>query len=242
MPNHVVDGIRIPGCEPLPSVTLPGRLRLTVLAPDLAQLKRLADLWPETVRSAETVEPLPRGPVSPRRPLPEAPIDIDRLAAEPFSEDDSVANGSSIVLLLEQGRKAAVLTSDAYPSLVLAGWKRVVASRGSAPRLDLLKPSHHGSSTNALPELLRTLKPRRVLVSSDDSTYGHPHAQTLARAVRELNGVELLFNCDNEYSSSPREARFPPRLCGATERKSGASYEVDSAYKPVELFITGRCA
>ena len=89
----------------------------------------------EAVRSAEAVEPLPRGPVSPRRPPPVAPIDIDRLAAEPFSEDDSVANGSSIVLLLEQGRKAAVLTGDAYPSLVLAGWKRLVASRGSATKV-----------------------------------------------------------------------------------------------------------
>jgi beta-lactamase superfamily II metal-dependent hydrolase len=193
--------IRVPARGPLPSVTLPGGLRLTVLAPDLVQLKRLADLWPEAVRSAEgTQQPIARGAVSPRRPPPVAPIDIDKLAAAPFSEDDSVANGSSIVLLVEQGRKAVVLTGDAYPSLVLAGWRRLVASRGGAPKVDLLKLSHHGSSTNTSPELLRALKPRRVLVSSDGSAFGHPHAQTLAWAVRELKGVELLFNYDNEYS------------------------------------------
>jgi beta-lactamase superfamily II metal-dependent hydrolase len=203
--------VRIPARGPLPSVTLPGGLRLTVLAPDLAQLKRLADLWPEAVRSAEAEEPIARGPVSPRCPPPVAPIDIDRFAAEPFSEDDSVANGSSIVLLLEQGRKAAVLTGDAYPSLILAGWRRLVASRGSAPKLDLLKLSHHGSSTNTSPELLRTLKPRRVLVSSDGSAYGHPHAQTLAWAIRELKGVELLFNYDNEYSRPWAETAARPR-------------------------------
>jgi beta-lactamase superfamily II metal-dependent hydrolase len=192
--------IRIPARGPLPSATLPGGLRITVLAPDLTQLKRLANLWPEALRSADAGEPLARGPVSPRRPPPVAPIDIDRLAAEPFSEDDSVANGSSIVLLLEHGRKAALLTGDAYPSLILAGWKRLVASRGRAPKLDLLKLSHHGSSTNTSPELLRSLNPRRVLVSSDGSAFGHPHAETLAWAVRELKGVELLFNYDNEYS------------------------------------------
>ena len=71
--------------------------------------------------------------------------------SEPATLDSSVANGSSIVLLLEQGRKAAVLTGDAYPSLVLAGWRRLVASRGGAPKLDLLKLSHHGSSTNTSP-------------------------------------------------------------------------------------------
>jgi hypothetical protein len=49
------------------------------------------------------------------------------------------------------------------------------------------------------------------LVSSDDSTYGHPHAQTLARAVRELNGVELLFNCDNEYSRPWGQTAARPR-------------------------------
>lgn len=203
--------IRVPARGPLPSVTLPGGLRVTVLAPDLAQLNRLADLWPEAVRSAQALEQLPRAPVSPRRPPPAAPIDIDRFAAETFNEDDSVANGSSIVVLLEQGRKSAVLTGDAYPSLVLAGWKRLVASRGNAPKLDLLKLSHHGSSTNTSPELLRTLKPRRVLVSSDGSAYGHPHVQTLAWAVRELNGVELLFNYDNEYSRPWAQTAALPR-------------------------------
>ena len=140
-----------------------------------------------------------------------APIDIDALAAEGFSEDDSVANGSSIALLLERGRKAAVLTGDAYPSLVLAGWRRLVASRGSAPKVGLLKLSHHGSSTNTSPELLRTLRPQRLLVSSDGSAYGHPHAQTLAWAIRELKGLEVAFNYDNEYSRPWAQTAARPR-------------------------------
>lgn len=138
------------------------------------------------------------------------PIDIDGLAARPHAQDDSETNGSSIALLVEHGRRAAVLSADAYPSTVLAGWRRLVASRGRAPRVDLLKLSHHGSSTNTSPELLRTLRPRCVLVSSDGSAHGYPHAETLAWAIRELPGLEIAFNYGNAYSRPWAQAASRP--------------------------------
>jgi beta-lactamase superfamily II metal-dependent hydrolase len=204
--------VSIPARGPLPCVRLPGGMRVTILAPDFSQLRRLAAIWPEAVAGEEGSAPAAiRGARAVRRPPVSLPIDIDGLAARPFNEDDSVPNGSSIAVLVEQGRRAAVLTGDAYPSAVLAGWKRLVASRGKAPAVHLLKLSHHGSSTNTSPELLRALRPRRVLVSSDGSAYGHPHAETLAWAIRELPGLEVAFNYDNAYSRPWATAAAQPR-------------------------------
>ena len=39
-----------------------------------------------------------------------------------------------------------------------------------------------------------------MLISTDGSAYGHPHAETLAWAIKAIKGVELVFNHDNEYS------------------------------------------
>ena len=190
-----------------------GGLRVTVLSPDLAQLKRLATIWPQAVK--DELEIATRGTTT-RRPPVRLPIDLDDLAARTFEEDVSQANGSSIALLVEHQGRAAVLTGDAYPSVVLKGWRRLVADRGQAPRVDLLKLSHHGSHTNTSPALLRTLKPRRVLISTDGSAYGHPHAETLAWAIKAIKGVELVFNHDNEYSQP----------WASTAKQPGASFSV----------------
>ena len=207
----------------------PGGLRVTVLSPDLAQLKRLATIWPQAVRSAELPESViaARG-VSPRRPPVTFPIDLKTLAAQTFEEDDSEANGSSIALLIEHESRAVVLTGDAYPSVILKGWRRVIADRGGAPQVDVLKLSHHGSHTNTSPELLRALKPKRVLISTDGSAYGHPHAETLAWAIEAIKGLELVFNHDNEYSqpwastAALRGAGFRVRVGG----RAGVEIEV----------------
>jgi beta-lactamase superfamily II metal-dependent hydrolase len=196
-----------------------GGLRVTVLSPDLAQLRRLAKIWPQAVRSAESpeLEIAVRG-VSTRRPPVALPIDLKTLAAKTFAEDTSEANGSSIALLIEHEGRAVVLTGDAYPSVVLKGWRRLVADRGEAPRVDVLKLSHHGSHTNTSPALLRALKPKRVLISTDGSAYGHPHAETLAWAIKAIECIELVFNHDNEYSQ--------PWASSATRRGAGFKVRV----------------
>lgn len=193
--------IRTPSRGPLPRVELPDGLVITVLSPNLAQLKRLAALWPQALAETSDSQQLPRARgASPKRPPASAPIDVASLARARFSEDSSVANGSSLALLLEHKGRAALMAGDAYPSVVAAAWRRLIRERGGAVALDLLKLSHHGSSTNTSPQLLALLKPKKVLVSTDGSGYGHPHAETLAWALQEIPGVELLFNYSNEYS------------------------------------------
>lgn len=193
--------IRTPTRGPLPRVELPGGMAVTVLSPNLAQLKRLAAMWTGAVAEAEEPAPAPRARgASPRRPPVHTPIDLDALAKARFSEDDSVANGSSIALLLECKGKSALLAGDAYPSVLSAAWKRLYDERAGEIRLDLLKLSHHGSGTNTSPRLLAQLRPRHILISTDGSGYGHPHAETLSWALSQDPHVGLAFNYDNSYS------------------------------------------
>lgn len=190
-----------PARGPLPQVTLPGGMAITVLSPNLTQLKRLAAMWPTAVVEAEGPGLVSRARgASPRRPPVPTPIDLSALAAARFDEDESVANGSSLALLLEYRDKAALLAGDAYPSVVQSAWNRLRKERGRDTKLDLLKLSHHGSSTNTSPRLLGVLKPSRLLISTDGSGYGHPHAETLAWALSGGSTQELLFNHDNAYS------------------------------------------
>ena len=195
--------IKVSARGELPSVHLAGGMRATILSPQIAQLKRLANAWPQAVHYAEAAAPAIRARgVSVKRLPVSLPVDWHGLGGTAFREDDSEANGSSLALLLEVGGKAALMTGDAYPSVVAAAWRRLVRARGAAPRLQLLKLSHHGSSTNTSPALLGLLRPEKLLVSTDGSAYGHPHAETLAWSVRQLGPAEWIFNVASEYSSA----------------------------------------
>ncbi|MBB5206373.1 beta-lactamase superfamily II metal-dependent hydrolase [Inhella inkyongensis] len=208
--------IRTPSHGPLPRVELPGGLAVTVLSPNLPQLKRLAALWPQALAETSDAQPLPRARgASPKRPPASIPIDLVSLAKARFAEDSSVANGSSLALLLEHKGRAALMAGDAYPSVLAAAWRRLCRERGGAVGLDLLKLSHHGSSTNTSPQLLGLLKPKKLLITTDGSGYGHPHAETLAWALLQIPDVELIFNYSNEYSlpwETIRKGRCGPKV------------------------------
>lgn len=76
-----------------------------------------------------------------------------------------------------------------------------------------------GRAVNGWP-LFTTLKPRRVLISTDGSAYRHPHAATLAWVIKAIKGVELVFNHDNAYSqpwaasAKQPDAKFSVRVGG----------------------------
>ena len=49
------------------------------------------------------------------------------------------------------------------------------------PDIEALAVGHHGASTSASSELLKTLLPETALISVGDNSYGHPSNQTLRR-------------------------------------------------------------
>ena len=110
-------------------------------------------MWRDAVEEAGLDPDTPRPEPEPacRRGLESLGVtpNVDALAGSVFKQDTAKPNGSSIVLLLEHDGAKALLTGDAFPSVVLAGVERLLADR-AATRLavDAFKTPHHGSRAN----------------------------------------------------------------------------------------------
>jgi competence protein ComEC len=95
-------------------------------------------------------------------------------AEAPLPEGD--INNGSIVLRLEFGGFAALLTGDAEAPIESA-----LASRGLLQAVDVLKVGHHGSNSSTTPALMDTIRPSVAIISlGQGNEYGHPAPETLA--------------------------------------------------------------
>ncbi len=185
---------------------LPGGMRLTLLSPDRRALERLAPEWGRTVRkeglepgvAAEALELLEE------RPELQAPPDlrgdardvVAALAAEPFHEDSSRANGSSIAFLAEFDGTRCLFGADAHPAVVARSVRQLVAGQDTDRlTVDAFKLAHHGGEHNLSPELVTLVPATRYLVSTNGSYYGHPNGPSIARVVTSGPlGTTLCFN------------------------------------------------
>jgi beta-lactamase superfamily II metal-dependent hydrolase len=169
----------------LPTWTLPGGMKLTLLSPTPPQLKKLAPVWTHELKRYG-LEPGGRMDYSRfLKGTPSASTDVDALAAEPFSEDAGAPNGSSIALLAEFGGAAAVFAADAYPSVLAASIRRLLRQRGKKRlKLDAFKLAHHGSKNNLSVELLDLIDCPTYLLSSNGDYFCHPDRQAVARVVK----------------------------------------------------------
>lgn len=98
----------------------------------------------------------------------------------PVAEGDAdapSANNDSIVLRLRFGRRTLLLTGDAEGAAEAA-----LVSAGDDLACDVLKVGHHGSRTSSTQAFVNATRPALAVVSvGQDSPYGHPHAEVLAR-------------------------------------------------------------
>jgi Metallo-beta-lactamase superfamily len=209
--NVSYDGaaVRAPESGALTTRELPGGLRVTVLAPDGAALRRLRDVWWETCKEAgiatgsiaDALAALRAKPVlSPEHSYLSRPAvkNIRELARIRSGSDPSVPNASSIVLLAEYGETRILLTADATPSVLAPAVQRLLRERGlSSLPLTALKMPHHGSAKNITAELVRWLPARQYLFSTDGSYFKHPD-ETAVATVLEYGpaDLELVFNYD----------------------------------------------
>jgi hypothetical protein len=200
--------VAVPDAGALPRVDLADDLRLTVLGPGVQQLRNLRPVWKDALEEAG---------LDPNKPRPEPedeeepPGGLEHLGARPnvaalagsaFTEDEAEPNGSSIVLLLEHDGKSALLTADAFPSVVLAGVNRLAAER-SVPRVavDAFKVPHHGSRFNLSPALAAALDCKSFLFSSNGTQTQHPHLEAVARMIAATGaGSTLFFNYSTKFN------------------------------------------
>jgi len=197
----------VPEEGPLPTHTLNGDLKLTVLGPDARALRNLKKDWDEVIAeymtpgSVEEAEELLKKDKR-YRPGYLGAIDIHALANADFEEDTSAANGSSIVIVAEYEGKRCLFAADAFPSKVADGLKRF-AGTNSPVRLDAVKVPHHGSQKNNSNELYSAIDSRVFLISTDGSKHEHPNLEAIARILdnKKRGPVQLVFNYRSDFNS-----------------------------------------
>ena len=200
--NAAFDGkaVKIPETGRLPSKTLKGGLRLTVLGPDEERLAKMVPVWNEAVRNAglepgKGAKPTPLTPPGLEALGPGDRPNVETLAGGHVSEDNAEANGTSIVLLAEHGDDSALLCADAFPSSVLRGVQRLLEERGGDRlAVSALKLPHHGSRRNIALKLLEAVDTREFLFSSNGNRTRHPDREAVAQVLHAFDGPRLWFN------------------------------------------------
>lgn len=186
----------------LPDIVLKDGFKITLLSPTLDNLIKLKQFWKKEVEGANLRPGF--GLQIEEKKDEEIEVfgiekpDIDELVKLPFKEDDTAANGSSIAFLAEFSNKKILFAADSFPSVTLNSLNRL---DDKVIPIDLFKLSHHGSSSNTSPELLKKLDCKKFVISTNGSRYKHPDDVTIARLIKLNNKeIQLLFNYRTQYN------------------------------------------
>ncbi|MBR1123516.1 hypothetical protein JQ628_18475 [Bradyrhizobium lablabi] len=109
--------------------------------------------------------------------------------------DSSVANLSSIVVLVEVGGKKLLLTGDANGNDIVTAWGEL--DLGPAPVLDVLKMPHHGSIRNCSEKFLRTFEAKHYVFSANGK-FDNPDAPTLEALIKMHGNRDITMHFTNE--------------------------------------------
>jgi hypothetical protein len=186
----------------LPSRTLAGGMKLTLMSPTRTELSILAPYWDDEVRKAHLVpgdrtaalELLGRTPKLRPDALGGPRLDVAALANEAFKKDTTKANGSSIAVLAEFDGSRALLAADAHAGVLLKTMPRLLARRPGLS-LDAFKLPHHGSRKNVSLDLIGAIPAEKYLFSTSGAVYKHPDVQAVCRVLVAAEGRnQLWFN------------------------------------------------
>jgi beta-lactamase superfamily II metal-dependent hydrolase len=206
---------------PPPSFELPGDMKITLLSPDAHQVDVLKTAWAKELAEKnldpnapdyadQLSEMMHKKGVQPPSVLgDEDTATVEELADQPFVQDDSPANGSTIAILAEHGGRSALLTGDALPTVVLDSVRRLLIDRGQPTLIvDAVKLPHHGSKNNINDDLLGTLISPRWLFSTNGMQHHHPDLAAVARVVRVNKGREATMCFNYPKEANPKAARW----------------------------------
>jgi hypothetical protein len=217
--NHFEGGAVVVGDEKLPEITLPGDMKLTLLSPTSAQLKKLRPAWSRELKRYG-FDPAGRADYSKfLKGTPSESTDVDQLAETPFAGDAGLPNGSSIGLLAEFRGSAILLGADAHAPVLAQSIQKLLKQRNAGKKLKLsaFKVTHHGSQNNVSSELVNLLDCPRYLVSTNGDYFCHPDRQAIARIIK-YGGPDpaLHFNYKSTFNSVWEQPVFQKRYSYST--------------------------
>jgi hypothetical protein len=211
-----------------------GEARLTLLSPDRGKLDLLRPAWEAECKEAG---------IAPGASLQEyvvaeedieafGTINIEALAATPFVEDRTPANGSSIAFLFEYAGRKVLFGADAHVDLLVRQLKSLGASKATPIAVDAFKIPHHGSQHNLSPEILELLACKHYLVSTNGNYFKHPDDIAMSRLVKfGTAGATIHFNYKSDYNRHWGN----PGWEGKYEYKAEYPDGRQSGYKRVQL-------
>ncbi len=184
----------------LKTVTV-GGMKLTLLSPSFEKLQKLKTTWEDVILAAGLV---------PGHALAEAETvlpggflgdDVEAMAAAPFKQDATPANGSSIAFLAEFDGVRVLFGADAHPSVLVDSLQRAPFN-GEPQAVDAFKLPHHGSAKNVSTPMLEAFPATHYLVSTTGARFQHPDDEAMARVVVFADGQDavLHFNCESEFN------------------------------------------
>lgn len=228
---------------PLPTVTLGGGAKLTILSPTPAKASSMYKHWANLTDNGKLrlgrdglarldEENLPLGPAAP--PKLKSTSNLATLAARQDSgvRDPSRANGSSIAFLFEYAGKVVLFGADAHHGVLCDALDRL--SPDEAVSLDAFKLPHHGSNNNVSTNVVNAVSCPLYLFSTNGDDHGHPNGNAVATVIvnglrkDEFERVELAFNYRNEFTSPWDSAELKRRYgYKTTYAKAGESLVID---------------
>ena len=164
-------------------IALDDHMTLTLLGPSREKMTALIPKWEAECRDAGMVINVEAQDPDPEGFETFAAIDIDALADEPFEEDTSKPNGSSIAILAQYNGKSALLSGDSHTDLLAESLGKL-AGDGGKPVLHAFKVPHHGSRKNISTELLQSFQCKNYLVSTSGSYFDHPDQVAMSRLIK----------------------------------------------------------
>ena len=199
----------VPPDGPLPVITLPGGMRVTLLSPRQSELDRLKITWEKECQAAGImpgdIDDAERVLAADRSTRLGDHINVRELAAQPYSADSAPANGSSIAFLAEFKNTTVLYGADAQSEVLAPAIRRLLKERGvSKLPLTACKVPHHGSKFNNSPDFIELLDCPRWLVSTSGKRFNHPDPETIARILiaREGAQTEFYFNYRSDRSEA----------------------------------------
>jgi len=153
---------------------------VTVIGPLESRLEALRKEWAKALKK----------PKKARQAALEALFLPDR------SLDKSIPNLSSIVVLVEIGRRKLLLTGDAHGDDVVKAWKELDLGTKSTT-IDLLKMPHHGSIRNTTESFLEFFVADHYVFSANGK-YDNPDAPTIEALVKMHGKRKIVMHFTNE--------------------------------------------
>jgi competence protein ComEC len=109
----------------------------------------------------------------------------------PLAGGDTSKNNDSVVLRIEYGERAILLTGD----IEQAAERSLLASQ-QALHADVIKVPHHGSKTSSTEDFVVATKPQFAIISvGRNSRFGHPHKEVVERW--QANGATVMTTGNN---------------------------------------------